>query len=168
MSEAEHAIVDEIKSLALNDLSEPQFYGQVGESVISHAEAMLGVKFPPSYRTYLQFLGAAKMMSYDFDGLPDNSIYTDEPPVYINVVDHTLLFRDEVDFFTNSMIYLTDDGSPAFYCLDTSISSVDGESPVYAYLEGKRIYVAHSFIEFVRLLTNKPKLYGILNENINL
>ncbi len=166
MNQAELQIIAEIKKLALDDPAEALFYGSVEEHVVCQAESSLNVKFPFSYRAYLRHIGAAKMLGHDFDGLPNNSDYIDEPPLYLNVVDHTMLFREELTSFTDSMIYITDDGGSVFYYLDTSLSLSkvsNDELPVCAYRYGMKIFIADSFIDFIRLLVNKPALYAILN-----
>jgi len=168
MHDSSFSFVKEIKKLALLGSHEPEYYGEVDEAMVVQAEQELGVKFPPSYRAYLRYLGAARLLGYDFDGLPDNSMFTgDNPdtPCFLNVVEHTSLFREEVSYFTDTMVYLTDNGGPVFFCLDTSVLADDDEAAVFAYFFGKRIFVAPSFIDFIRLrANNEEKLYAIVNE----
>ena len=154
-----HTIADEIRKIAALSGTEALFYGSVEEGTVYKAETVLGVSFPPSYRSYLRYLGAAKMFGHDFDGLPDNSSFIDEPPLYLNVVDHTLLFREEVAFFTKSMILLTDDGGSLLFYLETSITDNEQECPVLAHYYGRQFFIGSSFLEFVRLLSHRSKFY---------
>ena len=163
MDVTDEEIVAEINKLSNFDRFPPEFYGFVPDKEIDAAERELGVKFPRSYRCFLQHFGAAKMLGCDFDGLPNTRNYDEEMPYYLHLVDHTNGFRREWGDLPRHFVFVTDDGGDCTFWIDTSRTSKDRESPVVAIFAGRTIPVAENFLEFVRLLTDQAKLATILS-----
>ncbi len=163
MSNFDREVASEILGLAQGYKESPMFFGPVSEERIEAAERELGVKFPRSYRSFLRNFGAAKMLGYDFDGLPDTRNSDEAMPLYLHLVDNTIDYRLAWRDWPEHFVSVTDDGGECTYWIDTSIVSEDDESPIIACFAGRRIPVAVDFIEFVRLLTQESKLYEILS-----
>lgn len=123
--------------------------GPVTEEQIVRAEVALGVKFPPSYRIFLERYGASLGKApYELAVLPQE-LKPDETPLYTSVVYLTSAARRASrGSFPARYVMVSDDGLGETYCIDTSVSNADGESPVVAVGPRRITVVATSFRQF--------------------
>jgi len=124
--------------------------GPVGESEIAEAEKALGVVFPVSYRVFLKTYGASLGRApYEMAGLPPPSNGS-RTPLFSNVVQLTLSARKSSrGTLPSSYIEFSSDGADEAYCIDTSTTNINGESPVVVWGPHRSGEVAPSFAEFV-------------------
>jgi len=101
-----------------------QFAGPVPFEEIWVAESRLGLRFPDSYREFLQKYGAGQYGGEPIYGLgvPDVSLP--------NVVWATETMRTADDFFPGDLVPIQDTGAGDVLCLVTSRIGDDGECPV--------------------------------------
>ena len=96
------------------------------EELIDAAEARLGVKFPPSYRCFLQEFGAVIVNGEDLVGLPRDSI---DEESFLDVVSCTLYERT-VAGLDQRYVVIGQVGDGSAYVIDTSTYSQGQENPV--------------------------------------
>lgn len=163
-------LADRIVELASQCEIKPFFHGPIPDSRLIEAERRLGVNIAGSFRGYLLYHGAANILGYMFDGLPqvpqpENACY-----YYNSIIDNTEEFRSFMEELPRSFVSITSDGGDITYWIDTSIIEND-ESPIIAHFYGIYVKVSDSFLEFVDLLTHPEDLYTLLNsaskENID-
>lgn len=126
-------------------------FGPVGEERICAAERILGVKFPVSYRTFLEVFGASVGPGYRLAGLPD-APPPKETPFWIDVVITNMRTRRifGTEHIPSTLVGFADDGCDDTFYLDTNVRDSDGESPVVVLGPGRDCeIVAFSFVEFV-------------------
>lgn len=125
--------------------------GGVGEEAILEAELLLGVRFPPSYRTFLSQFGAALCGGFEIAGLFDVSGGDGEPPLWSSVVTYTLQKRrGSSGLFPTEYLAISDDGGDYTFYLDTSRVDVNGECPVVVLGPGAdAVVIAEDFFGFV-------------------
>ncbi len=158
----ENSVADEIRRLATQE-EEPFFYGPVSEDAVEEAERELGLRFPRSFHLFLRHFGAALMLRHSFAGLPDTRDTGDEMPLFPHVVDNSRAnwhdSRGE-ELAPSHFIYVTSDGGSYRFFLDTSKMDSRNECPVVVWGPGADgIVVADSFLEFLRKLDAKVKLF---------
>ena len=121
--------------------------GGAPESTISQAEATLGVRFPPSYRSFLAQYGAVGCGGFEVAGLfEDRDKF--RPPYWENVVTWNLRKRRGPHGLSPHYVAISHDGSEAAFLLDTSTPEL--ESPVVVLGPGwDFIVVAPDFNAFV-------------------
>jgi SMI1-KNR4 cell-wall len=133
--------------------------GGAPELTISQAEAALGVRFPPSYRSFLAQYGAGfwKGKGLEIAGLfhqPDVSL----PPYWENVVTWNLRERRGPDGLSPRYVAFSHDGMDATFLLDTGASKL--ESPVVVLGPGwDFIVIAVNFNAFVTARLNNLLRY---------
>ncbi len=124
--------------------------GPAEEATIAQAEQLLGVRFPPSYRSFLSEFGAALCEGFELAGL---FVQEDEsrPPQWMDVVKSThQLRRGSDDLIPREYIPVSGDGGDYIYYIDTSVIGPDGESPVIALGPGvDGVVIAESFSDYV-------------------
>lgn len=126
--------------------------GPVAEREIIAAEKTLGVRFPTSYRVFLQHLGAVWLpASYAIAGLGPGRSTDPEPPLWEHVVDVTLrLRRASRGLIPFEYVRISDDGGDLALYLDTDRWDVFGECPVIELGPGSdSICIATSFVKFI-------------------
>ena len=108
------------------DLAE--FVGPVPFEEVWVAETQLGVKFPDSYREFLQKYGAGSFGGRTIYGLgaPDTGLP--------NVVWATNLLREADDFFPGDLVVIQDTGEGDILCLATSRMDERNECPVVQWI----------------------------------
>ena len=133
----------------LEKLFEPHWIaGGASESAIAEAEVALGVRFPPSYRSFLARFGAANGYGFEIAGLfhyPDKS----SPPLWIDVVSLNLKWVSQLAR-GNPLRYIAigDDGGDYTFYLDTGAPEPD--SPVVVLGPGvDYVVVARNFNAYV-------------------
>ena len=91
---------------------------------IDDAEAKLSVKFPESYKVFLNLYGWARFASNEFYGLGA------DVPAHLGLVMNTSAERTEMQpTIPQSLVPVLNDGGGNHYCLDTQGMN-DGECPV--------------------------------------
>jgi hypothetical protein len=106
-----------------------QIAGPVPESAIDEAEAALGCKFPPSYRTFLKTFGGIAIpphlgIVHDFVGVT---------PPGEDVVGRTLRAREERKLAEHLVVVGMGAGYQEWFCLDVSRPTSTGEYPVVLF-----------------------------------
>jgi hypothetical protein len=139
-----------ISSLLTDKLMEKSIAGKVSEQAIIAAESSLGIKFPPSYREFLQRFGAGTIGFYEIFGLSETEGPND-PPLWRNVVKETLRSRKSAKgTIPDAYVVFTSDGQGCRFFLDTSKPDENGESPVIGWGPGvEGDVVATTFLEFM-------------------
>ena len=131
--------------------------GGASESTIAQAEAALGVRFPPGYRSFLAQYGAGFCNGIDIAGLfqpRDKSA----PPYWENVVTWTLRKRRGPHGLPPRYIAISHDGGEATFLLDTGAPEPD--SPVVVLGPGwDFVVVAPDFNAFVTACLNDALRY---------
>jgi hypothetical protein len=121
--------------------------GGASESTIAEAEAALGVRFPPSYRSFLAQFGAAVGRGFSIAGLFHHA--DDATPFWENVVTWNLRNRRVTrGLIPARYIAISSDGGDYIFYLDTG--TLDPESPVVVLGPGRDyVVVAPDFNTFV-------------------
>ena len=120
--------------------------GPAPESAISAAEAALGCKFPPSYRTFLRTFGGIAIpphlgVVHDFVGVaaeaPEAGAPADAPPADArdarDVVRRTLQARSERKLADHLVVVGLGAQHQEWFCLDVSKPNRHGEYPVVMF-----------------------------------
>ena len=117
------------------------------EETVSRAERNLGVKFPYEYRKTILKWGYLELGSENgFLGLYESDSEQFEPEGS-NVVDDTLMARDEIDLPANCIVIFNDPGDGDEYGV---IDAETGKVLTYDRWEGDLIgEVSESFIDYV-------------------
>ncbi len=120
--------------------------GPIASEVVQQAEEELHVRFPVSYRKFLECHGAALCPGFEIAGL--FRVDNDDPPMWQSIVAATKQTRRVLgDALPQCLLPISSDGVSLVYYLDTS---AEMESPVVAYGPGVDcIKVSDSFEEFV-------------------
>ena len=126
--------------------------GPAAETEIAAAEKELGVRFPRSYRVFLNHFGAGWLpSSFEVAGLGPGRCTDPEPPLWEHVIDVTTMARrvSRGSIPHEYVRFSSDGGDYAFY-LDTGNIDANGESPVVVLGSGRDgVVIAQSFVEFV-------------------
>jgi len=117
------------------------FEGAKSESLVSKAEAVLGIKFPPSYRRFLLEMGCGDISGVEVFGLINDNFEKSTVP---NGIWLTL---NERGWLNPAYVIVGDGGDGTYFALDTRKSDVTGENPVVRLsVDGKQAeQVAESF-----------------------
>jgi len=113
--------------------SRAHFVGRQSESRIDLAEEALGLRFPPSYRTFLETLGAGDIAGEEFFGIVSSNFLESGIP---DSVWLTLRGRDQWSL-PRSMVVVYFDGGTDYFALDTARPNPDGESPIVTWSPGR-------------------------------
>lgn len=105
------------------------FGGEKEESLISQAEHILGIKFPPTYRTFLKRYGYGGLEGQQIYGVIDENFYKPGVP---NGVWLVLDEREKFGLPENFIIFEST-GDGYWYALDSSKPNTEGEYPVVIY-----------------------------------
>ena len=128
--------------------------GGVANSVIKAAEAKLNVRFPQSYKVFLNGYGAALFNGFEIFGFFEEIRNDKSPPLWTNVVSATQMTRRASSgLIPDRYVAISNDGCDCSYYLDTQRIENDEECPVIALgpgIEGE--VVAESFVDFLRRL----------------
>jgi hypothetical protein len=125
-----------------------RFAGPREEPLIEAAERALGVRFPPSYRSFLAALGAGSIRGREFYGVIDEDWSTPGPP---DAIGTTLAERADNRLPEGLVIVgASDDGG--WYVLDCAAPVEGGEAPVLIWAQDAGGRVADDFGEFFAML----------------
>jgi hypothetical protein len=102
------------------------FEGAKPESLVSKAEAALGIKFPSSYRRFLLEMGCGDISGVEVFGLINDNFEKSTVP---NGIWLTLNERDSIGL-DQAYVIVGEGGDGTYYALDTSKSNAAGENPV--------------------------------------
>lgn len=108
------------------------FFGEVSSSIISVAEKILELKFPNSYRLFIEQVGSGGPGSAFIPGVLTNDVAKLKEG---GIVWGVLKRRTSLQF-PYHLIRLYDVGEGTTYCLDTSQMNGEGECPVVAWPVG--------------------------------
>ena len=101
------------------------FEGPKSDELICKAEAALGLKFPPSYRRFLEVLGCGDVAGMEFYGLINDEFVNSSVP---NAIWLTLSERELG--LPRELILVYGAGNGDFYAIDTSSVDEYGENPI--------------------------------------
>jgi hypothetical protein len=114
--------------------------GPVPEAAISAAEAALGCRFPPSYRTFLRTFGGIAIpphlgVVHDFVGVAAEPVDTAAAPTghATDVVRRTLQARAERKLADHLVVVGLGAQHQEWFCLDVSKPNSTGEYPVVLF-----------------------------------
>ncbi len=126
-------------------------------NLIEEAERLLGLKFPPTYRHFLNDVGFASIPPYTIYGIVNSDFINSGAP------DAIWLTLDERERFglPVSMVIVGDSGMGEWFCLDTSVVSEEGECPVVMWFnnEAPVTVVAEDFGAYLLALATDTFLY---------
>lgn len=118
------------------------------EKIISEAEKILDLKFPKSYRLFLQELGCGGIEWLEIYGIPQNKLNLCSIP---NAIWLTLDERKCSNINKNLVLIAQSD--EYFYAINCSNSDNDLENPIIDYNPSKKIeeceIIAKTFEEFL-------------------
>jgi hypothetical protein len=121
MSDLDAALV-----ITQDNASSADFFGPAPEENIDAAERMLNLRFPPSYRKFLQTLGVGAFNDAEFYGIIANKVPGSSVP---SMVWRTLEDRNLAGY-PKTHITIMSSGYGPIYCLDGSIVTPEQEYPV--------------------------------------
>lgn len=115
-----------------------QIAGPVPEAAISAAEAALGCRFPPSYRSFLRTFGGIAIpphlgVVHDFVGVAAEPVEPGPGGHATDVVRRTLQARSERKLADHLVVVGLGAQHQEWFCLDVSKPSSTGEYPVVLF-----------------------------------
>ena len=119
--------LDRALALIGEHADEGDFVGRQPAETVEAAESALGLTFPPTYRRFLQELGAGDIAGDEFYGVVDTS-FGGRPP---DAVGRTLEARERVGL-PDRYVIVGDTGDGDWYVVDTS----QGDGPVLIFMPG--------------------------------
>jgi hypothetical protein len=90
--------------------------------LVSDAEAVLGMRFPPSYRRFLLELGACEVSPVEFYGIPGTDLVSNPYPLGIR---QTLSLRQKCKF-PRDLLVVGGVGDGSLYCLEVREDGCEG------------------------------------------
>lgn len=121
---------EEIRALIDSHGDLADFVGPVSEQEVAAAEARLGVRFPPSYRSFLLTYGSGNFDVFEVYGLG-------VPPIGIpNAVWYTEEHRSRSPGLPSHYVVVYSVGNGEVLCLATGEAGSDGECPVVNWWPG--------------------------------
>lgn len=108
------------------------FAGPRPERLVDAAETTLGLRLPPTYRHFVQTLGAGGFGAEEIYGIVDDNFTDSTIP---NGIWLTLKHR-KTSHLPDSMVMIYSDGTGSYFALDTNKRNEDGESPVMVWQPG--------------------------------
>lgn len=139
-------------NLVQENADEAEFAGPKSDELIALAESRLGLKFPPTYRTFLQQLGCGDIAGFEVYGLVGPNFESGSIP---NGIWLTLNERNSSSL-PSSLVLVAETGDGAFYAIDTGTSNSEGENPVVEWrsetseFAAKPLIVANDFGAFFK------------------
>jgi hypothetical protein len=118
-------ILDTVDALIKKYAAEVNTSGPKDEVLIARAESFLGVKFPPSFREFLQRWGALGFGPEEIYGVTGENFEEGRVP---NGIWFTAQQR-KFGLPTVFVVVVNADGDQ-YFCIDTSQNGLDGESPI--------------------------------------
>ena len=129
-------LVERVRRRLSESESPCEISGPVPEAAIRAAEEALGVKFPPSYRTFLRTFGGIAIPAHlgvvhEFVGVAPPS--RDQATEQGDVVRRTLAARAERKLAEHLVVVGMGAEFQEWFCLDVSRPRPNGECPVLLY-----------------------------------
>jgi hypothetical protein len=120
--------LDQALALIAEYGDEGTFAGPAVDATVERAEHLLGLVFPPTYRRFLQRLGAGDIWGEEFYGIVDDDL---EDPLVPNAVGLALAERKQGSL-PDHLLPVYDLGDGTIFGLDFS-TSADDEAPVVSW-----------------------------------
>lgn len=132
---------------ALVDERGGDFDGAKSDELLSRAESLLSLTFPPSYRQFLLELGCGSVDGFEVYGVIHEDFERSSVP---DAIWLTLDQRRNGGLSTNYVL-IGDVGDGTRYAIDTSVADESGENPVVllSFDARKSERIASSFGEFL-------------------
>jgi hypothetical protein len=140
-------------------LSGADCFGSVDASYVMSVEQTLNVRFPRSYRVFLELFGAALIpSSLELYGLPDSRAADDSPPYWTNILDVVPQYRNRLATSDDRRAFpVSHGGCDTVFLLDPAEKTIEDEYAVIAIGPGvEHRMISHTFVDFVRLVANGP------------
>lgn len=112
--------------------TEADFVGPIGPRVLDAAQSTLALAFPPTYRRFVQALGAGDFAGHEFYGIVGSDFVNSAAP---DAVWLTLTARREWEL-PEPMIVIYFDGGTDYYVLDVAKRDHHGQPPVEVWRPG--------------------------------
>ena len=125
---------DVLESLDLirNHDAVAHFIGPRDAGLISQAETVLGLQFPPTYRCFLRRFGCGSIAGLEIYGIVDENFTDSSVP---DGVWLTLTEREHSQLPT-PLVLITDTGDGGYFAIDTSRTNGSGENPIVVWFPG--------------------------------
>lgn len=120
------------QAFSLIDTHEGDFHGPKSEELIAQAEKALELRFPPSYRRFLERYGCGDIEGFEVYGLINDDFVNSAVP---DAIWLTIKYR-AVAGMPLSLFIIGDTGDGGYNALDLSHKGEDGESPVVEWWPG--------------------------------
>jgi hypothetical protein len=121
------------------------FRGHIEDRLIQKAESLLGLKFPPTYRRFVQEFGCGDILGLEIYGIIHENFERSGIPDAI-----WLTLEERKAGFPTEMVIVGFDGTGGYYALDSRIVDRFGEYPVVLYgVVGDSEVVATDFGAFL-------------------
>jgi len=120
--------LDHALALIAEHTDEGTFAGPVDDAAIERAEQLLGVTFPPTYRRFLQQLGAGDIWGEEFYGIIDDDLHE---PLVPNAVGLALAER-KGGSLPDHLLPIYELGDGTIFGLDFS-ARAGAEAPVVSW-----------------------------------
>jgi antitoxin YobK len=115
------------------------FAGPKPEQLVKSAETTLGLTFPPTYRTFLNRLGAGGVGGAEFYGvIRDDFEHSGVPDAIWLTLKHRKTSNTPTSF-----VIVSETGDGGYYAIDASQTTATGESPVVEWWPGAPNAVAN-------------------------
>ncbi len=111
---------------------EASFVGERPPELVEMAERALGVRFPPSYGTFLRELGAGHVAAREFYGLIDGNFETSSIP---NGIWLSLQERED-SALPDHLVIVYEEGDGSYLAIDTSQPANSNEHPIVTWIPG--------------------------------
>lgn len=128
-----------------------RFAGPREAPLIEAAERALGVRFPPSYRSFLGALGAGSIRGREFYGVIDADWSAPGPPDAIG----TTLAERAGSRLPAELVIVGASGDGGWYVLDCAAPGPGGEAPVLIWAHAAGGRVADDFGQFFAMLVEE-------------
>jgi antitoxin YobK len=118
--------MEEIKAIVAANLDKFEYFGNIDSKVVHAAEEYLNVKFPDSYKQYLQEWGVLEIDSSEFYGLIGSDFDNSSVP---DVAWFNRTIR-EIKAIPRHLVIFRNIEGVRYYCLDTTRLDSRNECPV--------------------------------------
>jgi hypothetical protein len=146
----------DIVRLMSADSSSPWRGGSgVSEPDIKYAEELVGLRFPPSYRSWLRQYGVGFFETYELNGVFPRELRGDDLPLVGDVAVTNQNNRHR-PYWNPGWLELLNFEGDEIYFLDTTKLDYEGEAPVMLIEVGQErpeLY-ARDFFDFLRKMAN--------------
>ncbi|MEM9633744.1 MAG: SMI1/KNR4 family protein [Pseudomonadota bacterium] len=109
----------------ITENEDADFVGPIAHELISDAQTMLGITFPPSFILFLEELGCGDVGGLEFYGIVSDDLTVSGEP---NAIWLTL--EERKSGLPHSHVIVSSTGDGSYFSIDTSERDKKGESPV--------------------------------------